>query len=176
MRTGDLAARLDSFFHLERYESDDFEAIISFSYEAGIPIERFARPEFLTRFNGLMLENSDEVTRVFTLVFPSEAVLLEVERLAVGADFNPEIGYLRRDDIVRSYVQARFSPRLPSVQAIRKLSWDASVDYFANRRGGIENRDVQGQFQIEFENGDEFQVDVTDAFERLDEAFEPVEK
>jgi len=99
----------------------------------------------------------------------------QVERLAVGADFNPEIGYLRRDDVVRSYVQARFSPRLPSVQAIRKLSWDASVDYFANRRGGIENRDVQGQFQIEFENGDEFQVDVTDAFERLDEAFEPVE-
>ena len=84
MRTGDLAARLDSFFHLERYESDDFEAIISFSYEAGIPIERFARPEFLTRFNGLMLDNSGEVTRVFTLVFPSEAVLLEVERRAGG--------------------------------------------------------------------------------------------
>jgi len=99
----------------------------------------------------------------------------EAERLSVGSNFNPEIGYVRRDDIIRSYVQARFSPRLPSVPAIRKLSWEGSVDYFDNRRGVISTRDTQGQFQIQFENSDEFQVEVTDAFERLDEAFEPAD-
>ncbi len=84
MKTADLAVRLDSFFHVERYPSDDFALIIEFCREAEVPIEQYATPAFLLRFNGLMLDNSDEVGRVFTLVFPSSEVLAEVERRAAG--------------------------------------------------------------------------------------------
>ncbi len=82
MKAADLAARLDAFFRLDRYPSDDFEAIIEFCREAAIPIEEYATPAFLTRFNGLMLDNTEEVDRVFTLVFPCQDVLAEVERRA----------------------------------------------------------------------------------------------
>ena len=34
-----------------------------------------------------------------------------LEYLKVGNNFNPEVGFLRRTDFVRDYVQARFSPR-----------------------------------------------------------------
>ena len=39
MKTADLAVRLDSFFHVERYPSDDFSVIVEFCQEAGIPIQ-----------------------------------------------------------------------------------------------------------------------------------------
>ena len=71
MNVVDLAVRLDSFFHVDRFASDDFEAIVEFCQEAGIPIAEYATQAFLHRFNGLMLHNAEEVRRVFTLVFPS---------------------------------------------------------------------------------------------------------
>jgi len=84
MKIADLAARLDSFFHLDAYPPDDFEEIVSFCEEAGVPLEDFATPEFMQRHNGLMLDNCDIVEAVYTLVFPSEEVLAEVERRASG--------------------------------------------------------------------------------------------
>lgn len=84
METADLASRLDSFFHLNRYENDGFEMALPFSHEAGVPLERYATPAFLRRFNGLMLDNSGQAGRVFTIVFPSGQVLADVEQRAGG--------------------------------------------------------------------------------------------
>lgn len=84
MKTAEVAAYLDDFLHLERFESDDFAVIIDFSNEAGIPIDQYATPGFLQRFNGLMLDNSPVIERAFTLVFPADDVLAEVERRADG--------------------------------------------------------------------------------------------
>jgi len=84
MKTADLAVHLDSYLHVDRFASDDFEIIVEFCQEAGIPIAEYATPAFLHRFNGLMLNNAEEVRRVFTLVFPSDEVLAEVARRAAG--------------------------------------------------------------------------------------------
>ena len=43
------------------------------------------------------------------------------ERLAIGDNFNPEVGFVRRDNQHRSYGLLRYSPRLRS-RSIRKLS------------------------------------------------------
>jgi putative NIF3 family GTP cyclohydrolase 1 type 2 len=84
MKVSELAALLDDFFHVERFPSDDFSEIVSFSHDAGIPIEEYATEQFLQRFNGLALDNAEEVDCVFTLVFPSAEVLAEVQRRAAG--------------------------------------------------------------------------------------------
>lgn len=84
MDTAALAARLDSFFHLDRYPPDDFAEIEDFCRDAAIPLDRYATPEFMRRHNGLMLHNAADVAAVFTLVFPSDEVLAEVERRAAG--------------------------------------------------------------------------------------------
>lgn len=84
MNITELAARLDEFFRLDAYPPDDFAEIEEFSREAGIPLERYATPEFMRRHNGLMLDNAAEVELVYTLVFPSEEVLAEVELRAGG--------------------------------------------------------------------------------------------
>jgi putative NIF3 family GTP cyclohydrolase 1 type 2 len=85
MRTADLAARLDEFFRIDTYPPDDFAEIEQFSRDAGVPLEKYVTPEFMRRHNGLMLHNADDVERVYTLVFPSDEVLGEVERRADGA-------------------------------------------------------------------------------------------
>ena len=84
MNAADLAAQLDDYFHLDRFPTDDFAILPDFCRKAGIRIEEYATPAFLQRFNGLMLDNTGEVDRVFTLVFPSDEVLAEVERRAAG--------------------------------------------------------------------------------------------
>ena len=84
MKTSDLSARLDALFRVEDYPPDDFAEIEEFCREAGIPLERYATAEFMRRHNGLMLDNGEDVERVYTLVFPSDEVLEEVARRAEG--------------------------------------------------------------------------------------------
>ncbi|KKK72647.1 hypothetical protein LCGC14_2901780 [marine sediment metagenome] len=84
MNAADLAAQLDNHFHLDRFPTDDFAVLPQFCREAAIPIQEYATASFLERFNGLMLDNADQIARVFTLVFPSDHVLAEVERRAAG--------------------------------------------------------------------------------------------
>ena len=96
---------------------------------------------------------------------------VKLERLAVGQDFNPEVGFLRRDDFEKSFGSARFSPRLQSVAAIRQLFWEGGFDYITSRANVLETRLAQGRFAILFENGDQFDVVFTDSYEFLDEPF-----
>ena len=97
---------------------------------------------------------------------------VQVERLVVGRGFNPEIGFLRRDDFERSLAAFRFSPRPQSIRAIRKLSWDGRIDHIADRAGQLETREQFGHFGIEFENSDLFDVSFTRSYEFLERPFE----
>ena len=84
----------------------------------------------------------------------------EVEHLAIGADFNPEVGYIRRSDFRRTYGLARFSPRTPRSRLVRKLSWQGSLDYVEDEaRTVVQNRSMFGSFDMEFNSGDAFAVD-----------------
>jgi hypothetical protein len=96
---------------------------------------------------------------------------MQLERLVVGNNFNPEVGFLRRDDFERSFGSARFSPRLHSVAVIRQLFWEGGLDYITSRANVIETRLAQGRFAILFENSDQFDVVFTDSYEFLDEPF-----
>ena len=97
---------------------------------------------------------------------------LVLERLGVGANFNPEVGFLRRDDFRRSLGSFRFSPRPRSIAAVRKFLFEGSLDYIADGAGLLETRLQQGIFGIEFENGDRFFAGATDNYEFLKEPFD----
>ena len=94
-----------------------------------------------------------------------------VEHLVVGDGFNPEVGFVRRDDIRRSFGELRFSPRPQSVASIRKISWTGSVAHTENNAGRLETRDWDGEFAIEFENSDRFLVAYADTYEFLPRPF-----
>jgi hypothetical protein len=96
---------------------------------------------------------------------------VQLERLVVGTDFNPEVGFLRRDDFERSFASFRFSPRPQSIALIRKLTWEGSVDYITDRAGMLETREAQGRFGIEFETSDQFNVTYNRSYEFLEQPF-----
>jgi hypothetical protein len=93
--------------------------------------------------------------------------------LLVGADFNPEIGFVRRKDFRQSSLSGRFSPRPASISWIRQLIFQSNLGYVEREQVGyVESRDWAGSAQVEFENGDIFGLTYTDTYERLIEETE----
>src|SRR6185436_8702411 len=90
-----------------------------------------------------------------------------LEYLKVGDNFNPEVGFVARDNFRRTYATARFSPRPASMRAVRKFTYQANFDYFENGADALETRIETGLFSAEFENSDVLAVNVTRDAERL---------
>ena len=96
---------------------------------------------------------------------------VQVERLVVGDNFNPEVGFLRRDDMRKSFGQFRFSPRPRAIRWVRKFSWTGVIAYIENGAGRLETRERDGEFAIEFQNGDRFNVAYAGTYEFLPRPF-----
>ncbi len=96
---------------------------------------------------------------------------VRLERLRVGDDFNPGIGFVRRHDMRRSYGEVRFSPRPAGSRLVRKYSWTGSMSYIENGAGLLETREAEGEFGIEFQNGDELELTWVRAYEFLPHPF-----
>ena len=89
------------------------------------------------------------------------------EFLAVGDNFNPEVGFIARDNFKRSYLTGRFSPRPRHSRTIRKYTWQGNYDYFRNGAGQRETEVATGPFNVEFNNSDNFTIDVNNDYELL---------
>jgi putative NIF3 family GTP cyclohydrolase 1 type 2 len=90
MIQAELVTRLDDFFSVRAYDENALWADILTPVERAV-YQRAAPPEFVEGgWNGLLLNSTPEVDRVYLIVFPDQAVLdtilaLEVEREAPGA-------------------------------------------------------------------------------------------
>ncbi len=94
------------------------------------------------------------------------------EHLTVGRDFNPEVGFLRREAFRRNAVVARFSPRpARRLRAVRKFTYEAGFDYITNPDGALESREAQGTFKAELQNSDVATVEYARTFEWIPDAF-----
>ena len=122
-----------------------------------------------TRTPGL---NDDAASYRAQLDYGADRYGLQVERLIVGDQFNPEVGFARRIGFERSFGAARFSPRPQSIASIRKLFWDGRFDYITDRDGVLETREAWGQFGIEFETSDRLDVSYARRYERLTTSFQ----
>lgn len=96
---------------------------------------------------------------------------LQLERLAVGDDFNPGIGFVRRPDMRRTFGQARFSPRPRSIPSVRRFSWIGALAYVENGEGRLETREGTAEFAIEFQNADRLSINYSGNYEYLPKPF-----
>jgi len=115
--------------------------------------------------------DDDDLSYRAQLDYTGDRYGLQLERLIVGDDFNPEVGFLRRDNFARSFGLARFSPRPQTIAAIRKLTWEGQFDYITNRDGVLETRQTQGRFTVDLENSDQFQLAHIRNYEFLERPF-----
>lgn len=106
---------------------------------------------------------------VFT--YNGDLYAVGIDHLLVGDNFNPEMGFIRRDDFRRTFVQAQYSPRPSGLAAVRQFTWGGSLDYIETVGGGVESRIAKGSFETEFENSDRFMADVQQNYEFLETPF-----
>ena len=125
---------------------------------------------YYARTNTPGLEGDDES---YQAAFSYEGDLygLLVDHLLVGGNFNPEVGFMRREDFRRTYAYAQFSPRPEGVAAVRQFTWAGSLDYVENGAGRLETRILSGRFQASFENSDSLSADVQQDYEFLARPF-----
>jgi hypothetical protein len=97
---------------------------------------------------------------------------LQGERLVIGDNFIPAVGFQRRDNFRKSRFQLRFSPRPATrFRGVRKFTYQASGEYFVNGAGQKETRQLAGEFHIEFQSSDRIEFSLEDNFELLVEPF-----
>jgi hypothetical protein len=94
-----------------------------------------------------------------------------LDRLVVGDNFNPEIGFVRRDNIRESIGQLRFSPRPASIKSVRKFSGIGTFTHIDDGTGLLQTQTADGEFAIELQNSDRFSAGITNNFERLTQPF-----
>jgi hypothetical protein len=99
----------------------------------------------------------------------------DAEHLVVEPDFNPEIGFVTREDIRKSSVGARFSPRPESLEAVRKFDFQGRYDYYETTAGDVETELFGLEFRTHFENSDMANLGYGRNHEVLFEPFEIVE-
>ncbi len=95
----------------------------------------------------------------------------QLEHLAVGDHFNPEVGFLRRDDFRRTLGLLRFSPRPRSIRQVRRFIFSGSLEYIVNGAGSLESRHQQAHFNTEFQNSDQVDVALNVNYELLAQPF-----
>ena len=115
-----------------------------------------------TRTNGLAGDNSSYRAQ---LDYNGDRYGVQAEHLVVGANFDPEVGYVRRIDMHKSDGLLRFSPRPRTIKSIRKFSGISTWTYVENGAGRLESRTIDGEFAVEFQNSDRFSVGASSNFE-----------
>lgn len=96
---------------------------------------------------------------------------LQAERLVVGGNFSPELGFVRRDDIQRNVASARFSPRPSSIEAVRRFSLQGTFTDISDLDGRLETRSSDLQFGVEFETSDRVTIGYLQQREVLERSF-----
>jgi uncharacterized protein DUF5916 len=121
-----------------------------------------------TKTDGL---TGDDTSYRAQMDYAADKYGVQLERLVLGAHFNPEVGFVRRPDIRRNFGSVRFSPRPRSSTRVRKLFWIGSLAYIENGAGRLETRDAEAEFDVEFHNSDKFLLGRSDVYEFLARPF-----
>jgi hypothetical protein len=101
---------------------------------------------------------------------------LTAERLKVGGGFNPEVGFMRRTDFLKSNLGLRFSPRPNRTSAlgrtVRKFYYEGTMNYYQTSTGRLESRDASLGFRTEFQWSDTIGVNVSKNYDFLEQPFQ----
>jgi hypothetical protein len=95
---------------------------------------------------------------------------VQVERVALGENFRPDVGFTRRTAFTRNSAYLRYSPR-PNRKLLRKWYVDAGYDHITDPQGRLQSSQAQAAFRSEFQNGDSWAIEIGDLYEYLPTPF-----
>ncbi len=86
---------------------------------------------------------------------------LRLDYLDVGTNYYPEIGFVQRRGFGRTFGSARFSPRMRQSRVVRRYLFEGAGEYLVNRAGRLESSSNSARFLTEFQNSDQFTLDLS---------------
>ena len=96
---------------------------------------------------------------------------VSAERLYLGEDFNPGMGFVRRRDFTKNGGSVTLAPRPRGIEAIRQVEFQVDANQYDRPDGETETREYMFQVQTIFESSDRLFVDHTVTEEHLLEGF-----
>ena len=96
----------------------------------------------------------------------------DAEHLLIDPSFNPEVGFVLREDIRKTSGSLRYSPRPRGIAAVRQFEFEAKYNYLETTAGALESKKFELQTRTRFESGDFSNVTYDRNFEFLFEPFE----
>jgi hypothetical protein len=107
----------------------------------------------------------------FDASYNSNLVQVEFFQNRVGPNFNPEVGFVDRTDIVSNSIDAQLSPR-PKHGRVREYNFEGFYRRHVDTRGLLQTQEWQTTFRANFHNGAYTDDDLFDNFiQRLNSPF-----
>ena len=106
--------------------------------------------------------------RRFQSAWRDDELTIGAEYNEVQANFNPEVGFIRRRDVEQYKGEVSYRPLLRRSDLIRSLNFSTSLDYLAGSSSGkVETRVSDTTIGILFENNGSINFGMTETFDRL---------
>jgi hypothetical protein len=117
-------------------------------------------------------KSGENLARRFQTGWRDDELNASVEYNAVQPNFNPEVGFVRRDDMSQYAGELSWAPRIEH-PTIQNLNFGTTVDYYKRASiGSIETRVQEATAGVRFQNNGSTNFTATRTFERLFEPFE----
>ncbi len=105
------------------------------------------------------------------VVYNSNLIQAEALRAVVQPNFNPEVGFVERTDLVTNFVDFTLSPR-PKTGPVREYNFEGFFRYEPDTHGILQTQEWQTTFRALFHNGAYTDDDLFDNFiQRLNTPF-----
>lgn len=110
--------------------------------------------------------------RKFQTAWRDEELSVSAEYNTVQANFNPEVGFVRRRAVTQYSSDFAYRPLIESSNVIRNLNFGTNVDYFeGSETATVETRTQEAYAGVQFENNGSVNFTVNQTFDRLAEKF-----
>ena len=168
--------------------SESYIGAIAIDKESGNPLDRFNRTagvdaDFVL-FKKLTLagyyaktssylpqQRGKDWGEGFTAAYNSNLVQAQWRHSILQPNFNPEVGFVERTDLVSNFYDFQLSPR-PKTGPIRELNFEGFYSRQPDTHGILQTQEWQGTFRALFHNGSYTDDDLADNFiQRLNAPF-----
>ena len=103
--------------------------------------------------------------------YDTDLIDVSAERLYLGEDFDPGMGFVRRRDFTKNGGSFTLAPRPRGIEAIRQFEFKAEANQYDRPDGQMEPREYNVEGRAIFESSDRFVVTHTVTEEHLLEGF-----
>lgn len=86
------------------------------------------------------------------LSYRSNLIQAQAQRKTVQPNFNPEVGFVDRTDLVTNFIDVNLSPR-PKTGPMREYNFEGSFNYQPDTHGVLQTQEWQTTFRALFNNG-----------------------